>query len=123
MKYRSDFVTNSSSSSYICEICKREDSGYNLGLSDLGFVECVNGHIFCEEHLINKETNEDEDFDSWSIPSECCPICQFKEISNDDLDIYKNVLLKKTNDELKEQIKNGFKDYNNFKKFLEKNRK
>lgn len=34
MKFRSTFVTNSSSSSYVCEICGRTESGYDLGLSD-----------------------------------------------------------------------------------------
>ena len=47
MKYRKDFVTNSSSSSYVCEICGRTESGYDMPLSDADMMECVNGHVFC----------------------------------------------------------------------------
>lgn len=60
MKYRKDFVTNSSSSSYICEICGNCESGYDVGLSEFGMSECVNGHIFCDEHKLSiTETKED----------------------------------------------------------------
>ena len=34
MKFRKDFVTNSSSSSYVCEICGRTESGWDMGLSE-----------------------------------------------------------------------------------------
>ena len=47
MKFRKDFVTNSSSSSYVCEICGRTESGWDLSLSECEMMECVNGHIFC----------------------------------------------------------------------------
>lgn len=47
MKFRKDFVTNSSSSSYVCEICGRTESGWDFGLSDCEMMECVNGHVFC----------------------------------------------------------------------------
>ena len=47
MKFRKDFVTNSSSSSYVCEICGHTESGWDLGLSDCAMMECVNGHVFC----------------------------------------------------------------------------
>ena len=59
MKYRKDFVTNSSSSSYICEICGASECGMDLGLSDADMCECVNGHIFCTEHLLDKPSKED----------------------------------------------------------------
>ena len=52
MKYRKDYVTNSSSSSYVCEICGRTESVWDLELSEAGMVECVNGHIFCFEELL-----------------------------------------------------------------------
>lgn len=47
MKFRKDFVTNSSSSSYVCEICGRTESGWDIGLSECDMMECVNGHVFC----------------------------------------------------------------------------
>ena len=51
-KFRKSFVTNSSSSSFVCEICGRVESGYDLGLSDAEMYECVNGHIFCADEAL-----------------------------------------------------------------------
>lgn len=51
MKYRKDFVTNSSSSSYTCEICGRTESGWDMGLREAEMVECVNGHVFCQDEM------------------------------------------------------------------------
>lgn len=53
MKYRKDYVTNSSSSSYVCEICGRIESGWDLGLSEADMAECVNGHIFCLDEMLS----------------------------------------------------------------------
>ena len=52
MKYRKDFVTNSSSSSFVCEICGEVESGWDACPSDVGMCECENGHIFCSEHML-----------------------------------------------------------------------
>ncbi len=59
MKFRKDFVTNSSSSSYICEICGRNESGYDLSLSDCEMMECVNGHIFCCDEALERPTKQE----------------------------------------------------------------
>ena len=53
MKIRTGFVSNSSSSSFVCDFCGEEQSGMDLCLREAGMVECVNGHIFCEAHAIN----------------------------------------------------------------------
>jgi hypothetical protein len=50
MKIRLGFVSNSSSSSYTCDICNTTESGWDLGLSEVGMKQCVNGHTFCEGH-------------------------------------------------------------------------
>lgn len=92
MKYRKDYVTNSSSSSYVCEICGRTESGWDLGLSEADMVECVNGHVFCLEEML-------------SVPRETMLklIKQDMEYAWSDLsDMTEEELQKKTDDELTE---------------------
>ena len=60
MKIRNGFVSNSSSSSFICEVCGQDASGYDMCLSDAEMYECVNGHIFCESHAL--PMGEDKEF-------------------------------------------------------------
>jgi hypothetical protein len=59
MKFRKDFVTNSSSSSYVCEICGRTESGYDMGLSDCEMYECINGHVFCCEEALEMPSKKE----------------------------------------------------------------
>lgn len=59
MKYRKGFVTNSSSSSFICDVCGEVFDGYDVSLSDFDLVECENGHTICESELIKNVNYKD----------------------------------------------------------------
>lgn len=59
MKFRTDYVTNSSSSSYVCEICGRTESGWDIGLSECEMMECVNGHVFCCDEALDMPSKKE----------------------------------------------------------------
>jgi hypothetical protein len=54
MKIRKSFVTNSSSSSYVCDICGNAESGYDCSPRDFDMSSCIHGHIVCNSHIENK---------------------------------------------------------------------
>lgn len=54
MKLRSGFVSNSSSSSFVCDFCGRTEGGYDCSLEDFGMKECKAGHIFCDYEIVGE---------------------------------------------------------------------
>ncbi len=90
-------------------------------------VECVNGHEFCEEHLLaevevekHNEDNEDdeEEEEEYEVAANRCPLCSLQIVSDNNLLIY---LLKKQNlkeEDVTAKIKEEFVTYSNFKKYL-----
>ena len=51
---RRGFVANSSSSSFVCDICGEAEGDYD-SLYDADMVSCENSHTFCASHLDAKE--------------------------------------------------------------------
>lgn len=93
MKYRKGFVSNSSSSSFVCDICGEEVTGMDMSLREAEMCECENGHVFCREHF-NYENEEelelameDDDFE-YNVPEKFCPICSFKELMESTIICY-----------------------------------
>ncbi|MFA5670633.1 MAG: hypothetical protein WCY37_03555 [Candidatus Dojkabacteria bacterium] len=72
MKIRAGFVSNSSSSSFVCEICGEIGSGWDASPADVGMIECKNGHVFCVEHALDCDENGNRPY---SEVDEYCPHC------------------------------------------------
>lgn len=107
MKIRQGFVSNSSSSSFICQITNEIFTGYDCGLEEHGLVQCKKGHIFQESLVLNEkeyekykdelyennnkddedeDEDEDEDYFGYEtnnpIDTCFCPICSLTHISD-----------------------------------------
>ena len=164
MKIRNGFVSNSSTSSFVCYVCDEifmlmdgdpEDNPIDLAV-------CENGHGFCREHLLwtdeeqiqlkkrylkdfstindkelsikanllsldgeqflsefNEQMENDEgltavhDFNCNKIDPKYCPFCQFKNITEWDLNNYLEVRPSIKEDMLKE-IKEIYNNYGHF---------
>jgi hypothetical protein len=52
MKKRFGFVSNSSSSSFMCDLTYATEGGYDASAVDCGMAECVNGHTVVEGLLL-----------------------------------------------------------------------
>ena len=58
MKIRNGFVSNSSSSSFICQVSGGIESGMDMSLSDFDMSQCSNGHEFYNQYRIETESNQ-----------------------------------------------------------------
>ena len=137
MKVRNGFVSNSSSSSFVCDVCGDVEGGYDLCLTDAGMAECVNGHTFCECHggdelkaFLNVEEEIEDENGEWItnpeyneeavyyVPANLCPICSFKEMNNSEMikDIMKKSGL--TREIVLAQAKADFKDYKELEAYI-----
>ena len=108
MKIRTGFVSNSSSSSFVCDACDETFSGWDAAPDEFDHFECVNGHIFCDEFLVGElPESEDEDEDGYwdGLPVEYCPVCQFKVGCSSKLAIYLEKKSKSTRAEVFAKIK------------------
>jgi hypothetical protein len=83
MKLRTGFVSNSSSESFTCDVCKETVSGMDMGLSDADMYRCVNNHTFCEDHF-EGEMNIEELFEQ--LAKEKKTGTSLDEMSEDDED-------------------------------------
>ena len=120
MKVRRGFVSNSSSSSYTCEVCNETHSGWDLCIDDAGMFECENGHIIHEdcsktfEHP-SRESFEDEDAYyeyRYGVSSIMCPICTLEVIPDQEVARY---LLNKYDlrkEDIKKEIREEFDSLN-----------
>jgi len=116
MKIRNGFVSNSSSSSFICDICEENVSGMDVCLSEAEMSECQNGHTICDSHILHKDKEQDR----YSISESSCPVCCFKSVDVNALYIYLRKKLYKNDKELLKEIKNKFKTYEKFIEFISK---
>ena len=103
MKIRNGFVSNSSSSSFVCSICGKVESGYNLCLSDMDWVECDSNdyHTLCDGCLDKlKKTHPEkaraEMFDGRNLKEEFCPHCQAVDLSDRELRLFLTILSEHT---------------------------
>ena len=62
MKVRLGFVSNSSSSSFICDVSGHVESGWDLSFNEAGMCSCENNHTFCESYLLNPSKEEIIDY-------------------------------------------------------------
>ena len=101
MKIRNGFVSNSSSSSFVCDLCGYETSGWDMCLSEAEMFECENGHTLCDDHMLQpsqewlneyiykiKESRSvsDEEFNEWvekeQVDLNCVTMQNLKEFDH-----------------------------------------
>lgn len=85
MKIRNGFVSNSSSSSFVCLICGNTESGMDAVPADFEMSVCKNGHCICNSHKV-KLTKEQRDQEIKNSQEE---LLQFFKDNPDEIQTYK----------------------------------
>ena len=130
MKFRSGFVSNSSSSSFICDICGHAESGYDdyIDLASVGMCTCQNGHTFCNDHITDEKLrralfNLENKFEYngdliviYDLDPKYCPICSGHRFIDSEVIDYMKVTNKY--DSIIDEMKTKFEDRFQLKKFV-----
>jgi len=133
MKIRTGFVSNSSSSSFTCDVCDHTVSGMDMCLSEAYMYECVNGHVMCDDHVdehvkqqgIEVDFNEDSERDGdfrYELPKKYCPLCAMTYITDSDVVKYMYKVTGLTHDKIVKALQERFDgDFVNLRKYLDTN--
>ena len=132
MKTRKGFVSNSSTSSFVCDLCGEEYTGWDASPHDPNYEcsICPNEHTLCNSHLDGVDTSPpmekgcDHEFDrgensfcsecgeqiwieadDYNLSSEFCPVCQFKAYADHEMATYLLKTRKVSKDEVFAKIK------------------
>ena len=111
MKKRSGFVSNSSTSSFVCNLCGEKYTGWDASPWDIdyGCYICPNAHVMCDEHITEVLVCIPEDEEDYTISLEECPVCQFKAYSSVEMASYLLKTRKVSRDEVFAKIKEANK--------------
>lgn len=131
MKIRAGFVSNSSSSSFVCHQCGETFSGWDASVRDFDHYECERGHVFCTPikgikipkvdyngNEVDGEFDEDDDFQRSEMPWQACPLCNMQVISDDMVWQYIIKTRDINLDNIREEMQKQFKTYQELYKFL-----
>ena len=116
MKTRLGFVSNSSSCSFVCEICGDHEGGWDSqGIDEFGFFECENEHIICRHCAVNV----DKDFElGYEVNERYCPCCTGSKFSDSDVLSYTLKALGRTRDEIEQEMSAKHKGHTTTNKIL-----
>ena len=122
MKIRTGFVSNSSSESFLCEVCGDIRSGWDASLRDVGMEMCEHYHYFCSEHINDKDDIIRIDSPEWGeiVSSESCPICNLTNIRDVDLLDYCLKRSGTTKRKMIAEMKKTFKNTKELKTYLKR---
>ena len=121
MKRRKGFVSNSSTSSFVCEACGVTEAGMDLTLEEACMFECEYGHVIhmdCSTHEteIEREWCRSEVYDK--IPTKFCPVCSLEKISDCSLLKYLCKKFDTNKTEIVKEIQEKFEDKAGFFEFI-----
>jgi len=138
MKVRRGFVSNSSSSSFTCQVCGEVNSGWDADIEDMGMVQCINGHTMCTGHVLDKddfkewlekrEELNDEESDKYDedgyyeyfyeMPPKLCPVCGLTTFGDNDVLRYCLVHLNTTRGQIEEDLRGQFDSLGELREWL-----